>query len=419
MSRTQSDLGDTDQVQQTQINQSKGEEIWGDRISNINNKIIRLSFQNIRGFGTERESIQSESIREFMVEYDIDVYMMAEVNVNWRIVGRRNSIWDISRRWFERQKVSAAYNQRDRSCNKYQPGGAAIICKDDIALRAIKMGQDIKRLGRWTWTLFQGKHNRCTRVISVYVPCLARTFGCRKVYCRQQKALLQMGNNDLVIEIFWKDFWEQIDEWRDKGDQLIIGGDWNTDVRDEKFLHQFRNRSLVASITNRHGNRGPETYSGGSKPIDEIFCSTTLQVTSAGYLAHGQSTGDHRSIWVDLTKSSALGNNMQKLPTYNACRLKCQDPRVVSRYNTILEKYLTKHGAYNRLYELYKNFDTPLSNFQQIEYEKLDRLREKGMVLAEKKCRKLRLGQIKWSPILQQAHTTILSYETLPRQTKE
>jgi hypothetical protein len=68
--------------------------------------------------------------------------MMAEVNVNWRIVGKHNSIWDISRRWFERQKVSAAYNQRDRSCNKYQPGGTAIICQTETATRTIDTGQD-------------------------------------------------------------------------------------------------------------------------------------------------------------------------------------------------------------------------------------------------------------------------------------
>jgi hypothetical protein len=157
MSTLNAGLEITEQAEQQKTHRRKCEEIWGDRISTIkNNKIIRFSFQNIRGFGKEKESVQSESIREFIQEYDLDVYMMAEVNVNWRIVGRRNSIWDISRRWFERQKVSAAYNQRDRSCNKYQPGGTAIISKDDFSLRAIKTGQDTKRLGRWTWTLFQG-----------------------------------------------------------------------------------------------------------------------------------------------------------------------------------------------------------------------------------------------------------------------
>jgi hypothetical protein len=52
----------TNQVQQTTTNQRKSEEIWGDRISKEINKIIQITFQNIRGFGTEKDSIQSEAI---------------------------------------------------------------------------------------------------------------------------------------------------------------------------------------------------------------------------------------------------------------------------------------------------------------------------------------------------------------------
>jgi hypothetical protein len=418
MSQDRSEQDDTDPAEKTQNNRRKGDEIWGDRISTKHNKIIRISFQNIRGFGKDKESIQAESIRQFIEEYDIDTYLMAEVNVNWRIVGKRNSIWDISRRWFERQKVSAAYNQRDRSCNTYQPGGTAIISKGELSTRVIETGQDPKRLGRWTWTLFRGKHNTKTRIISVYVPCLARTFGCRKVYCQQQKALLKMGLSGSVMENFWDDLWHQVDEWREKGDQIIMGGDWNTDVREEKFLQPFRMRNLVASITSIHGVNCPGTYSGGKNPIDEIFCSRSLNVKSAGYLAHGQSTGDHRPIWVDITKKSLLGLQLAKLPSFNARRLKCQDPRVVSRYNSVLEKFLTTHGVYNRIYNLFHNFSTPLTLDQEIEFEKLDRLREQGMMLAEKKCRKLRMGGLRWSPMLQAARLTILYYKlTLAKRT--
>jgi hypothetical protein len=401
----------TENAEQATNNRRNSEETWGDRVSQKNNKIIRITFQNIRGFGTEKESIQSESIREFIELKEVDVCMMAEVNVNWRIVGKRNSIWDISRSWFERQKVSAAYNQRDRSCTKYQPGGTAIICRSEIAMRTINTGQDHRRLGRWTWTLVRGKNDRRTRIISVYVPCLAQKFGCRKVYCQQQKALLKSGLKSSVLETFWEDLWEKVDNWREQGDQIIIGGDWNTDVRDEKILEQFRKRSLVPAITTKHGSQGPGTYSGGNNPIDEIFCSSSIDVKAAGYFAHGTATGDHRPLWIDITKSSTLGTNMSKLPAFNARRLKCQDPRVVARYNKVLEDFLTKHGVYNRIYNLFRNFQSPLTPPQKVEYEALDYLREKGMKLAEKKCRKLKMGGVKWSPTLQKARLTILYYK--------
>jgi hypothetical protein len=256
--------------------------------------------------------------------------------------------------------------------------------REQTALRAIKTGQDPKRLGRWAWTLFQGKQDKLTRAITVYVPCIARKFGCRKVYCQQQKALLKMGNKRSVIAVFWEDLWTQIDQWRDKGNQIILAGDWNTDVRNKSFLQPFRERNLVPTITNKHGNQGPETYSGGSKPIDKIFCSSSLQVLSAGYLEHGKSTGDHRPIWVDISTSTTLGTNIPTLPTFNARRLKCQDPRIVARYNDVLEKFFTKHGVYDRAYQLFTSFSTPLTIPQQQEYKKLDALREQGMLLAGK-----------------------------------
>ena len=48
-----------------------------------------------------------------------------------------------------------------------------------------------------------------------------------------------------------------------------------------------------------------------------------------------------------------------------------------------------------------------MSDEDKKEYECLDRLRTKGMHLAEKKCRKLFLGGKCWSPVLQEARDTI------------
>jgi hypothetical protein len=125
-------------------------------------------------------------------------------------------------------------------------------------------------------------------------------------------------------------------------------------------------------ITQKHGVQVPKTFSGGSTPKDEIFCSSLLHVVSAGYLAHRQSTGDHRPIWIDISTESLLGSDMQQLPSYNARQLKCQDPRIVAKYNSILKKYLTKHGVYDRVYNLFTSYSTPLIIPQWQEYEKLD-----------------------------------------------
>jgi hypothetical protein len=81
-----------------------------------------------------------------------------------------------------------------------------------------------------------------------------------------------------VLSIFWNDFWQQVDVWISEGDQLIITGDWNEDIREDKFLKEFEKRNLIPAIYKSHGPNLPETHNSGSKPIDEIFVSSSLLV---------------------------------------------------------------------------------------------------------------------------------------------
>ena len=105
-----------------------------------------------------------------------------------------------------------------------------------MALRVNSHKYDDKRLGRWASQTFQDKDGIITRMVSVYVPIVTRKHGHKKVICQQQNALLKMGIVDQVIKVFWEDFWTQVDKWIEDGNQLIIGGDWNSNVTSPKFL---------------------------------------------------------------------------------------------------------------------------------------------------------------------------------------
>ena len=118
------------QLGQELTNGNDKRQTWGDDLpQNKSNKNLRIILQNINGFGDFKGSTKSEAIKEMLLETDPDIYIMVEVNVNWRIVAKQNSIYDMMRGWFENQSVIAGYNQRDRTCNKYQPGGTAILSK--------------------------------------------------------------------------------------------------------------------------------------------------------------------------------------------------------------------------------------------------------------------------------------------------
>ena len=98
---------------------------------------------------------------------------------------------------------------------------------------------------------------------------------------------------------------------------------------------------------------------------------------------------------------------MPKLEGYTARRLKTLDPRVVQRYNEELEAQFKKHGIYHRMHRLLNSFSSPLTPKQVKELEAIDRIRVAAMKKAERKCRKLRMGKIKWSPTIQKTRDKI------------
>ena len=97
------------------------------------------------------------------------------------------------------------------------------------------------------------------------------------------------------------DFWKCVDQWLIDGGQLLIGGDWNENAYNRSLVDRFEDRNLFPVITTQHQKVAPETYNGGSKPIDKFFASPSLNVTACGYMEHGRVNSDHRPIWVDIS----------------------------------------------------------------------------------------------------------------------
>lgn len=121
------------------------------------------------------------------------------------------------------------------------------------------------------------------RVISLYFPSINNEYGKKKVYTQQQKALLQQKRTETVWAAFWTNLFEFIEECKKNGEQLVVGGDWNVDVRTPALKEKFEAYQLFPGVTGKHdAETAPETYSKGSKPIDEFFVSPTLEIQAAG-----------------------------------------------------------------------------------------------------------------------------------------
>ena len=89
---------------------------------------------------------------------------------------------------------------------------------------------------------FRGKNSMSISVISVYVPNTTLQTGTKKVHNQQKHALLSMSISQSVVTVFWSDFWKLIDEVLDNGENIVIAGNCNADVREERFLNPFSQR---------------------------------------------------------------------------------------------------------------------------------------------------------------------------------
>ena len=277
---------------------------------------IRIVFQNINGLGTTDETCKRDLIREFITLYNIDCFAMAEVNINWKIVAKKESLNSLAKQWFQNSRVVTSHNAITSTRYHHQQGGVGMIVAGDMALRIKECTRDEYKLGRWTSTLLRGQQNCYLRLVSVYVPHepKGKNHGNLTVYSQQQAALLKLKRVSSVMEAFWKDFWTEVDSWIENGEQILVGGDWNEDVYNEELVQKFSERNMIPVITTKHQDKAPPTYNNGSYPIDEFFATQSLQIESCGYLEHGRNTGDHCPLWVEVNKQKVLGTNPPPVP---------------------------------------------------------------------------------------------------------
>lgn len=125
------------------------------------------------------------------------------------------------------------------------------------------------------------------------------------------------------------------------------------------------------------------------------------------------SPSDHRTAWVDIPWHTDLGYNHLRILRPIARRLQNSDPRVVKRYNNYLEAFVIKHQLNGKEEHIKSLIDYPPFPNLINEYEKLDRLHHQGMLAAERKSRKLRMGNAPYSPELSKAEKTEILWSNI------
>jgi len=329
---------------------------FGDRIEIKEENILRIGFQNIGGFPIQRGKLKEDNIRQGITKWDIDIFGMAEVNLDWRLVKEQDRLPTRTKEWWPQQYVCWAHNKTIEPRQPRQYGGTAIFSVNKAALRAIDKGCDGSNLGRWAWTKYKGKSNKTLRIITAYRPNPPQ--GPFTIYAQQNAHFHTIQREICPRQAFLVD--------------LIV------DLR--KF--------------------GLDISKGGYFEYDQVFPS------------------DHRCVWMDISFTSAFGHNMPPLFKRQFRRLHCKDPRLVQNYIKLYHQYAGPKEVFKRVQDFEKRAQHMSGSEIIKEYEVLDCLRCEITANAERRCRKLRTGQVAFSPELNACRLKIKAWTLLISRAK-
>lgn len=207
----------------------------------------------------------------------------------------------------------------------------------------------------------------------------------------------------------------------DAGDHIILLIDGNSNMKNSDLSNDLSLLTMKEAILEKHGRHGPSTHkrNANSTPIDGIWVTQGLEILSSGYFGYDDVfPSDHRCLWLDPTFQAAFGHNMAPLSKRTPRRLHCKDPRLIQNYIKLFHQYASPLNLFDRVKEREKRASSlPKSEVIQ-EYEDIDILRCQAVAFAERYCRKLRIGQVAFSPELNASQMKIQAWLLLMSRAK-
>jgi hypothetical protein len=117
---------------------------------------------------------------------------------------------------------------------------------------------------------------------------------------------------------------------------------------------------------------------------------------------------------VDISYKSAFGfSGAPPIIRPSARRLTTHNPLIRDNFNIRRRKQAEKQSLLERIIILEESIEGELTADQIEEYETIDRIRRNHIRSAERKCRKLRTGNVPFSDTLQHERNTIAAYSLL------
>jgi hypothetical protein len=209
----------------------------------------------------------------------------------------------------------------------------------------------------------------------------------------QQQLFADCNNLDGSPHERWiQDLKAAVQGWLQNGESIILMADFNKDVRTGPNVQALKQLGLVDHLATLNNDIVP-TFARGSSTIDTILTSQEIRVEKCGYI---RAPSDHLCVWMDIKAQHLFDQIHQPVPA-QVRRLQCGDPRTVKRYINALWKSVQQHNLLEQCMHI--STDSRLRPLQQRrQWERMDKKLRTLRLEAEKKCRKLKMGKVLWSP---------------------
>ena len=262
-----------------------------------------------------------------------------------------------------------------------------------------------------------GKLGVSTIITTAYNPCKSKISQPKTVYAQQKRYWLSRKIDTCSREMLRRDLSKFLKNCSDKGHNIVLCIDLNEDTnRSNGPLYQtlIHENNLIDALKSKHKQPSPPIFENGSKTIDAIFISSQLNsIHRAGWLGFGQGVGDHRIAYIDIDATCLINKDKQDIVPINARRLQIDKEQCMKKYNEYVEPEYRKHKLLPRMNTLRRQTKGKTTLRMIEEIEKIDKTRTEIVKKGEKKCRKLKMGQVPFSPTDVQCHTRLIEFWTL------
>jgi len=340
-----------------------------------------------------------------MVLHDINMFGGCEANLNWSKSPDSMRLQE----WFRDIPsccTFSAHNIHEKAGLK-QYGGTFWIGTGLASQFIVDVDKDPTRLGHWVVCTLSGRSGHKIHLVFGYRPCLNSMSRLRSVYAQQRRYFSSINRFDCPRSAFFTDLASYIITWRSRGDEVLLFADFNGDIRHPDVAQFALSCGLQECILSRHPSLPPPvTFRRGDRfgrsPIDGAWSTDGVIISAAAIYPVDQGPGDHHAFIIDLHLHDTIGEPRLRVVRPPARRLSCSIPGAISRYTKALSQFSVRYhlpARLNKLFLMAQQPDLDHTVFQS-EMETFDRLKAEGMRFSEKRCRRLHMGAIQFSPDL-------------------